>query len=64
MLLSTGCERAVSSAVCPPLFDYSAADQRQAAEELVQLGKGSIIRERFMPDYASTRDAIRKCRGE
>ena len=46
---------------CPPVPDYSAAFQAQAAEELALLPEGSAIAE-MLRDYAVMREQARACR--
>jgi len=47
--------------VCPPVVDYSAADQARAAEEVEEMPDGSVI-VRMLSDYAVLRDQARTCR--
>lgn len=57
-----GCATAVSSA-CPREVDYSAEQQRSAADELSVLPRDGMIRGVMMPDYGRLRDQARACRG-
>lgn len=46
---------------CPPVVDYSAADQTRAAAEVGALTEGAMI-VRMLSDYAVLRDQVRACR--
>lgn len=46
---------------CPPIRDYTEAQQKQMAAELDLLPEDSVIIE-AMKDYSELRDRIRKCR--
>jgi hypothetical protein len=61
--LTAGCGTAVSSA-CPREVEYSAEQQRQAADELSALPRNGTVRGVMMPDYGRLRDQARACRGE
>ena len=63
MLLLTGCATAGSEAKapCPPVVEYSAAEQTRAADELKALPESAIIL-RMLIDYAVLRDQARACR--
>ena len=63
MLLLTGCAMGGSDAraPCPPIVDYTAADQAQAADEVETLPEGAAI-VRMLGDYAVLRDQARACR--
>lgn len=50
-----------AQAPCPPLVDYTAADQARAADEVTALPEASVII-RMMSDYAVLRDQARACR--
>jgi hypothetical protein len=58
-----GCATAVSSA-CPREVEYSAEQQRRAADELSTLPRDGMVRGMMMPDYGRLRDQARACRGE
>jgi hypothetical protein len=58
-----GCATAVSSA-CPHEVEYSAEQQRRAADELSTLPRDGMVRGVMMPDYGRLRDQARACRGE
>jgi hypothetical protein len=58
-----GCATAVSSA-CPREVEYSAAQQRRAADELSALPRDGIVRGVMIPDYGRLRDQARACRRE
>jgi hypothetical protein len=60
---TTGCATVVSSA-CPREVEYSAEQQRRAADELSALPRDSMVRSTMMPDYGRLRDQVRACRGE
>jgi hypothetical protein len=70
LLLLTGCNTGPFSrdpqptgAACPPLYPYTAEEQKQIAKEKDLLPEPSIIRDRVLPNYSNDRDAIRKCLG-
>ncbi len=46
---------------CPPVVDYSAADQVRAAEEVGTLPEGAVV-VAMLSDYAVLRDQARACR--
>ncbi|WP_232017816.1 hypothetical protein [Cereibacter sphaeroides] len=48
-------------APCPPVVDYTAADQARAADEVAALLEGAVI-VRMLTDYAVLRDQARACR--
>jgi hypothetical protein len=56
-----GCATAVSSA-CPREVEYTAEQQRQAADELSSLPREGMVRGVMMPDYGRLRDQSRACR--
>lgn len=62
LLLSLiGCGKTISS--CPPLVDYTAEEQNQAADELeAGLARGDGMLPRMIGDYSLLRDQIRACR--
>ena len=62
MLLLTGCATVGSDArtPCPPVVDYTAADQARAAKEVDTLPEGAVI-VRMLSDYAVLRDQARAC---
>jgi hypothetical protein len=60
---TAGCATAVSSA-CPREVEYSAEQQRQAADELSALPREGMVRGVMMPDYGRLRDQARACRRE
>lgn len=59
----TGCAAAVSDtrATCPPVVDYTAADQARAADEVEALPEGAVVI-RMLGDYAVLRDQAQACR--
>jgi hypothetical protein len=63
MLWLTGCAMGGSEArtACPPVVDYTAADQVRVAEEVEALSEGAVI-VRMLSDYAVLRDQARACR--
>jgi hypothetical protein len=56
-----GFERATAVA-CPPVVDYGAGLQIQAAAELEALPQGSAVAD-LLSDYAVMRDQARACAG-
>ncbi|WP_323010508.1 hypothetical protein [Paracoccus sp. (in: a-proteobacteria)] len=48
-------------APCPPVVEYTAADQARAAEEVETLPEGAVI-VRMLSDYAVMRDQAWACR--
>lgn len=62
MLWLNGCATGGSNAraPCPPVVDYTAADQARAADEVETLPEGAII-VRMLGDYAVLRDQARAC---
>lgn len=58
----TGCATGGSDtrAPCPPVVDYTAADQVRAADELEALPEDAIV-VRMLSDYAVLRDQARAC---
>lgn len=63
MLWLTACAMAGSDtrAPCPPVVEYSAADQTRAAVEVESLPEGAFI-VTMLGDYAVLRDQARACR--
>lgn len=59
----TGCGMGGSDthAPCPPVVEYTAADQARAADEIEALMEGAVI-VRMLGDYAVLRDQARACR--
>ena len=59
----TGCATVSSetSARCPPVVEYTAADQARAADEVKALPEGAVV-VRMLSDYAVLRDQARACR--
>ena len=62
MLWLTGCATGGSDAraPCPPVVDYTAADQARAADEVEALPEGAVV-VRMLSDYAVLRDQVRVC---
>jgi hypothetical protein len=48
-------------APCPPVVDYTSAEQARAADEVEELSEGAVIA-RMLSDYAVLRDQARACR--
>lgn len=63
MLWLTACGMAGSDtqAPCPPVVEYSAADQVRAAEEVGALPEGAVV-VAMLSDYAVLRYQARACR--
>ena len=63
MLWLTACAMAgsESKAPCPPIVDFTMADQARAADEVEALLEGAVI-VRMLGDYAVLRDQARACR--
>lgn len=63
MLWLTGCGMAGSERItpCPPVVDYTAAEQARAADGVEALPDESVII-RMLSDYAVLRDQARMCR--
>lgn len=63
MLWLSACATAGSEtrAPCPPVVEYTAADQAQAAEEVEALPESAVVL-RMLSDYAVLRDQARACR--
>jgi hypothetical protein len=63
MLWLTGCAMGgpETRAPCPPVVDYTAAEQTRAADEVEALSEGAVI-VRMLSDYAMLRDKARACR--
>jgi len=50
----------VTLSVCPPVVEYSTADQARAAEEVETLPEGAVV-VAMLSDYAVLRDQARAC---
>ena len=63
MLWLTGCAMAGSDAraPCPPVVEYTKAEQARAADEVEALPEGAVI-VRMLGDYAVLRDQALACR--
>lgn len=46
---------------CPPVVEYSAAEQARAAAEVQAVPEGAVV-VRMLSDYAVLRDQVRACR--
>lgn len=62
MLLLTGCAMGGSDPrpTCPPIVEYTKADQARTAKEVATLPEGTAI-VRLLGDYAVLRDQARAC---
>ena len=63
MIFLTGCEKVGSEtphSACPPVVEYSRAEQTQVAGELAALPEGTLI-VGWLADYAVLRDQARAC---
>ncbi len=59
----TGCARVSSEpgvAACPPVVEYSPAEQAQAADEIASLPQNAVIIG-WLSDYSAMRDQARSC---
>ena len=64
MIFLTGCGTVgfeAGTGACPPVVEYSRAEQAQAAEEIAALPNGALIIG-WLSDYALLRDQTRACR--
>ena len=63
MLWLTGCAKGGSNAraPCPPVVEYTSAEQARAADEVEAFPEGAVI-VRMLSDYAVLRDQARACR--
>ncbi|MCL7465518.1 hypothetical protein MXB90_10710 [Phaeovulum sp. NW3] len=64
MIFLTGCARVGSEATpsaCPPIVEYSRAEQVQVADEVAALPEGARIID-WLADYSALRDQARACR--
>ena len=62
MLWLTACamDGSDTRAPCPPVVEYSAADQVRAAEEVETFPEGAVV-VAMLSDYAVLRDQARAC---
>ena len=62
MLWLSGCATGGSDAraPCPPVVEYTSAEQTRAADEVEALLEGAVI-VRMLSDYAALRDQARAC---
>ena len=61
----TACAGVISDAppsACPPVVEYSQAEQARVAEEVAALPEGALIPD-WLADYAVLRDQARACAG-
>ena len=65
MLWLSGCAMGGSDrggpGACPPVVEYTAADQARAADEVDAMPEGAVV-VRMLSDYAVMRDQARACR--
>ena len=64
MILLSGCVGAGFDGLygaCPPVVEYTRAEQAYVADELTSLQEGAVIGE-WLADYAVLRDQARACR--
>ena len=61
-ILLAACARVGSEVqmACPPVVEYSRADQGQLANELASLPEGALIVD-WLADYAVLREQVRAC---
>ena len=65
MLLLSGCAGVGSDtppSACPPVVDYSRAEQARVADEVAALPEGAVI-VGWLADYAVLREQARACAG-
>jgi len=55
-----GGSEGVGSGACPPVVEYSRAEQVQAAAEVETLPEGAVV-VRMLADYAVMREQARAC---
>jgi hypothetical protein len=63
MIFLSGCAKVgsdASASVCPPVVEYSPAEQVRVAEEIAALPEGAQIPE-WLADYAVLRAQVRAC---
>ena len=63
MIFLTACAGAGfegTGGVCPPVVDYSRAEQARVAEEVAALPEGALIPD-WLADFAVLRDQARAC---
>ena len=63
MIFLTACAGVSSdmvSSACPPVVEYSRAEQARVADELAALPEGALIGE-WLTDYAVLREQARAC---
>jgi hypothetical protein len=63
MIFLTACARVgfdAPASVCPPVVDYSRAEQAQIAEEIAALPEGARIVD-WLVDYAVLRAQVKTC---
>jgi len=65
MIFLSGCARVGSEGsapACPPVAEYSRAEQAQVANEVAELSEGAMIID-WLSDYAVMRDQALICAG-
>ena len=65
-ILLSACAKAgfdTASSACPPVVEYSQAEQAQVADEMAALPEGAVIVGWFA-DYAVLREQVRACEGQ
>lgn len=63
MIFLTGCagvDSETPNSACPPVVEYSPAEQARVAEEIAALPEGALI-VGWLVDYAVLRDQSRRC---
>ncbi len=64
MIFLTGCAGVgfdTAPSACPPVVEYSRAEQARLADEVSGLPEGALIQE-WLADYAVMREQARACR--
>lgn len=64
LTMSTAACGTATSSACPREVEYSAEQQRRAADELSTLPRDGMVRGVMMPDYGRLRDQARACRAK
>ena len=65
-ILLTACATGGSdtaSSACPPMVEYSQAEQARVADEVAALPEGALITG-WLADYAVLREQVRACEGQ
>ena len=64
MIFLTACSKGsfdTSPSACPPVVDYTPAEQSRVAQEVAALPEGAVVPE-WLADYAVLRAQVRVCR--